>query len=841
MWHIKSRVSTVSYKDKFLNIEESAQSIWAGIYDVEADQSKEKYYVLSMFPYPSGKIHAGHLRNYAISDIVARFKCARGYNVLHPIGWDAFGLPAENAAKEFGIDPRVWTEENIASMKKVFERMGLAFSWQREVKTCSREYYVHQQRMFLEMLRSGLAYRKLSYVNWDPVDQTVLANEQVVAGRGWRSGAVVEQKELWQWSFKITDFAEELLQGLDHLEEGWPEKVLLMQRNWIGKSHGVEVDFRLTDGSTLTVFTTRAETLFGASFLAISAQHPLVKAFKDEDILSFIKECESMSTAEADIETAEKKGIYTGIDAIHPITGKSIPLYIANYVLMHYGTGAIFGCPAHDERDHEFAGKYKLPIVTVIENDRMVNSGFLDDMPVQEAKEEIVRHMENAGTAKAKTNYRLKDWGVSRQRYWGCPIPVVHCSNCGIVEVPESELPVDLPSSIDFSCSGNPLESAPDWYNIKCYKCGSDAKRETDTLDTFVDSAWYFFRFTSPSSALAFDKMAAEYWCPVDLYIGGVEHAVMHLIYARFFTRVLKQLGYTNISEPFLRLINQGMVNHITYKDSEGRWLYPDDVILEDGVYKKKDDGTEVTPGRIEKMSKSKKNIISPEAIFDKYGVDTARLFVMSDTPIDKDMEWSTIGVEGAFRYISRIYDFFEENQVSSSYDYSSVSIEVKKLVNKTVYLVTTHLENTSINTAIAKLREFSNYFMKQNSISENDLSYCCLAFLRLFYPIIPHISEHIWQRIKGGGLLESHGPHESLGRQQWPTYEEELISDDIATIAVQVNGKLRGTFEAEVDISQDSAIEIALSLDSIKKHIENKEIKKTIYIPGKIVSIVCR
>ncbi|HLK18007.1 MAG TPA: leucine--tRNA ligase, partial [Bryobacteraceae bacterium] len=645
------------------------QARWAqrNAFAANNDSSRPKCYVLEMFPYPSGRIHMGHVRNYTMGDVLARFRRAQGHNVLHPMGWDAFGLPAENAAREQSIDPRAWTYANIEAMRTQLKAMGLAIDWSREFATCDPAYYSRQQQLFVEFHRAGLVYRAEADVNWDPVDGTVLANEQVIDGRGWRSGAPVERRKLAQWFFRITDFADELLDALDQMER-WPDKVRLMQKNWIGRSEGLRFDFALSNGGSIEVFSTRPDTLFGASFVALSPEHPMTRHLRMHDPVldRFVAECQQLGTAEEAIETAEKRGYDTGITASHPFDPEwKLPVYIANFVLMGYGTGAIFGCPAHDQRDLEFARKYGLPVVPVVIPEgiapqdfsvgedaytgagRIANSRFLDGLDVEAAKAEVRQRFERSGKGRAATLYRLRDWLVSRQRYWGCPIPMVHCGVCGIVPVPENELPVLLPADARFDVPGNPLDHHPTWKNVPCPHCGKSARRDTDTLDTFVDSSWYFLLFCNTAASEPVDSIAAHYWLPVDQYIGGVEHAILHLLYARFFTRALKRLGHVTVDEPFSGLFTQGMVCHETYRDPTGQWLSPDEIEKSGGIAKRRDTGATVVIGPSEKMSKSKKNVVAPEAIIEVYGADTIRWFMLSDTPPERDIEWTEAGAEG--------------------------------------------------------------------------------------------------------------------------------------------------------------------------------------------------
>ena len=766
------------------------QAAWAGsdAFRARMDEAAPKFYVLEMFPYPSGRIHMGHVRNYTMGDVLARARRAQGFNVLHPMGWDAFGLPAENAAIQKGVHPASWTYANIAEMREQLKSMGLSLDWSRELATCDPAYYRHEQAMFLDLLEHGLAYRKESTVNWDPVDRTVLANEQVIDGRGWRSGAVVERRKLAQWFFKITAFAEDLLAGLDRLER-WPDKVRLMQRNWIGRSQGAAIRFAV-DGSDerLEVFTTRPDTLFGASFLAVAADHPLATRLAAErpELASFIALCRQGGTAAAEIETAEKLGFDTGVLCRHPFRdGHLLPVYVANFVLMDYGAGAIFGCPAHDQRDLEFARKYGLPVLPVVVPDgvdaasfavddeayvgegRLVHSGFLDGLDVEAAKARAIAELERLGSGEGRTTYRLRDWGVSRQRYWGCPIPVVHCAACGIVPVPRQQLPVTLPEDVDLSVPGNPLDRHPTWKRVACPACGGDARRETDTFDTFVESSWYFARFCSPEVEDApFARAAADYWLPVDQYIGGVEHAVLHLLYARFFTRAMRACGRLDLDEPFAGLFTQGMITHVTYRDPDGRWLEPSEVVRDaDGSTVTLEGGLPATVGRIEKMSKSRRNTIDPARIIEAYGADTARLFMLSDSPPERDLEWTDQGIDGAFRYLNRLWRLVDETADSlppaatpAPADLPPDTAQLKRLTHATIAAVTEAIDRLHFNKAVALLREFSNAL---ESFSTSDQSTWPVyregleTLVLLLGPMVPH---------SGGGAVAAAGPRPAGG-----------------------------------------------------------------------------
>jgi len=830
------------------------------------EEVKPKYYVLEMFPYPSGKIHMGHLRNYSIGDVVARFFKSFGYNVLHPMGWDAFGLPAENAAIKNKSHPAKWTYENIDFMRNQLKSIGLSYDWDREVATCSPDYYKFEQKMFLDFLKAGLAYRKESNVNWDPVDQTVLANEQVVDGKGWRSGAPIEIKKLNQWFLKISDFAEDLLNDLDELTE-WPEKVRLMQKNWIGKSVGATIRFSLAKNlelitnNSIEVFTTRPDTIFGTSFVGIAAEHPisLELAKNNPEIAKFIEEAKKLGiTAEA-IDKAEKLGIDTGLKVAHPfIAGKELPVYIANFILMGYGTGAVFACPAHDQRDLDFARKYKLEVTQVvtpenenitIENEaytgegKIINSDFLNGLTIDQAKNEVINRLKQNNQGEGKTTYRLRDWGVSRQRYWGCPIPIIYCDDCGIVPVPETDLPVKLPEDIDFSkeLKGNPLAFHSSWKNVKCPKCGNKhAQRETDTFDTFFESSWYFFRYLDNKNNTAFDKETANKWLPVDQYIGGIEHAVLHLLYARFFTKALRKLGYHDVKEPFKALLTQGMVCHETYQDEKGNWLYPEEVEKRDGKYFIKNTNLSAKVGGSIKMSKSKHNTVDPAYIIEKFGADTARLFMLSDSPPERDLEWSESGIEGCYKYLKRLW------KLAFSTSYHPVTdgkhwligvagelLEVRKLTHKTIHNVTLDIKAFHLNKAVARIRELTNALEKmpkEQHASKAVFMEGLSAALKLINPMIPHITEEIWQKLGNKNLLSE---------MPWPLANSELLVEDVVTIAIQINGKLRTTIDTEKDIEKEKIEKLAFAEERVKSFVEGKEIKKVIYVPNKILNIV--
>ncbi|MSP43543.1 MAG: leucine--tRNA ligase [Alphaproteobacteria bacterium] len=834
------------------------------------DASREKYYVLEMFPYPSGRIHMGHVRNYTMGDIVARYKRAQGFNVLHPMGWDAFGMPAENAARERGVHPAIWTYENIATMRGQLKAMGLSIDWSRELATCDPEYYGQEQRMFLEFLERGLVYRKESAVNWDPVDETVLANEQVIDGRGWRSGALVEQRQLTQWFFKITAYADDLLKSLDTLER-WPEKVRLMQSNWIGRSEGLRMRFAITGearglpgAGELEVYTTRHDTIFGMSFCAISADHPIALelAAKDPVIAEFCKQCRDIGgTAEA-LERAEKLGFDTGLRVRHPfIAGREAPVYIANFVLMGYGTGAIFGCPAHDQRDLDFARKYGLSVVPVvapednpgviIENDaytddingRMINSDFLNGMDIAQAKAEIARRMQAMSSGEPAVSFRLRDWGVSRQRYWGCPIPVIHCAKCGVVPVPYDQLPVTLPHDVTFDKPGNPLTHHPDWKHMDCPECGAGAVRETDTFDTFVDSSWYFARFCSPRANVPVDPMEAEYWMPVDQYIGGVEHAILHLLYSRFFTRAMKETGHARDAEPFSGLFTQGMVTHETYKDANGAWLFPEQIIRRDGAAVHRESGAPVLVGKIESMSKSKRNVVDPETIIAQYGADTARWFVVSDTPPERDIEWTESGIEGAWRFTQRVWRLVDESLAKLPLVNAPVpdgrgraSVALRRASHNAITWVTEDIERFHFNRAVARIYELANGI---NSFINLDCTEAAAGYaLRealeslviLTAPMMPHLAEECWRAL-GHDRLLVHTP--------WPKADPELTRADQVTIIVQVNGKRRGELGLAPGTPRQEVENLALAMEAVIRHMDGKPARKVVVVADRIVNVV--
>ena len=850
------------------NIRETEQKwrhVWQdkNVFAASEDLSRKKYYVLSMFPYPSGRIHVGHVRNYTLSDVVARFRKTQGYNVLHPMGWDAFGLPAENAAMERGLLPEPWTDQNIAQMKEQLNCMGLSLDWSREVTTCKPDYYRHEQKMFLDFLKKGLAYRKESIVNWDPVENTVLANEQVVDGKGWRSGAPVERRKLNQWFLRITDYAEELLADIKKLER-WPEKVRIMQENWIGKSQGLALDLEICGTNrTLAIFTTRPDTIFGASFAAIAPDHPLAQELcADKDGFDdFIKQCQAGGTSEEAIAQAEKIGFDTGHKVQHPfIPDRQLPLYVANFILMDYGTGAIYGVPAHDQRDLDFARKYKLPVRPVIipsDHDPgtydiadeaysgdgiLAHSGFLDGLTAAQARDAVIRCCEESGIGTGKTRFRLRDWGVSRQRYWGCPIPVMYrVSDGACIPVPEDQLPVRLPDDIDYNEPGNPLDRHPTWKHTTCPETGEPAIRETDTFDTFFESSWYFLRYADAGNdALAFAKDKADYWMAVDQYIGGVEHAVLHLLYARFFTKALRDCGYLDCDEPFTGLFTQGMITHETYQDQDGQWLYPTEVQKVGGGHAKISDNSPVKTGAIIKMSKSKRNTIDPQDILDTYGADAARLFILSDSPPERDLEWSESGIEGAWRYINKVYravcgSGIEDIQPASAHDgqISEQALALLRLTHQTIHAVTADIENFHMNKAVARTRELFNTisaFRPENDTEKQTLRFAIESFIKISAPMIPHLCEELWAFL---------GHKTLICETPWPVADNSFLAADTVTIGVQVNGKVRATITLPQDADSKQCETLALAEESVQRAIDGKQIRKVIVVPGRIVNVV--
>ena len=862
----------------------AVESKWQGVWErrrtfaARRDETRPKYYVLEMFPYPSGRIHMGHVRNYAMGDVVARFKAARGFNVLHPMGWDAFGMPAENAAMERGVHPGEWTRQNIAAMRSQLKSMGLSIDWEREFATCDPEYYAQQQAMFLDMLAAGLVARKSSVVNWDPADNTVLANEQVIDGKGWRSGAPVERRELTQWFFKISDMAEELLTALDGLDK-WPEKVRTMQRNWIGRSEGLQFRFQmaasgsgsgdLVDWPELEVYTTRHDTLFGASFAAISPDHPLARALEGrvDGLAEFTAECRRMGTSEEALEKAEKKGFDTGLRVVHPFDPDwTMPVFVANFILMDYGTGAIFGCPAHDQRDLEFARKYGLDVVPVVcppDRDadtfeigaeawlgpgRIINSRFLDGLSIDDAKAEVARRLEAAGLGERRVNYRLRDWGISRQRYWGCPIPVIHCAKCGIVPVPRADLPVRLPEDVSFEQPGNPLDRHAGFRDVACPQCGAPARRETDTMDTFVDSSWYFARFTAPRAETPTSAEEAGYWMNVDQYIGGIEHAILHLLYSRFFARAMHRTGHLPASaiEPFEALFTQGMVVHETYRAADGRWLTPDEVTRGDGGAVETATGAAVEIGPTIKMSKSKRNTVDPEQIIEQFGADTARWFMLSDSPPERDVEWTAAGVEGAWRHLQRVWRLLGEADlaaVGAPVESGGPEAEapeakaLRKATHKTIAGVTADIEGFAFNKAVARLYELTNTVQKASRISAGDAPGLGLArreafeaLAQLMAPMTPHIAEEIWQAL---------GHETPLTETPWPEFDAGLVRDEVIRMPVQVNGKKRAEIEVARDADRETIEGLVMASPDVARFLGGRAPRKMIVVPGRIVNVV--
>lgn len=848
----------------FLQIENKWQKKWEEnkVFKVNYDKNKPKYYCLEMFPYPSGKIHMGHVRNYAIGDVIARFKKMKGFNVLHPMGWDAFGLPAENAAIKNKIHPAKWTYSNIDYMRAQLKQLGLSYDWDREVATCDPEYYKWEQLVFLKMYEKGLIYRKKSTVNWCEDCNTVLANEQVEDGKCWRCSNEVTMKEINGWFFKITDYAEELLEYTYKLE-GWPEKVLTMQRNWIGKSYGAEIDFEVKGfDRKITVFTTRPDTLFGATFMLLAPEHEMSKELikgtsYEEEGLKFINSILKEDKISRSADNKEKKGFFTGRYVYNPLTKKEIPVYIANYILIDYGTGAVMAVPAHDQRDFEFAKKYNLEITVVINPEGqelapenmseaytgqgiMVNSGKFNGISNEEAKTKITEFLEEENIGKKTVNFKLRDWGISRQRYWGAPIPVIHCKKCGIVPVPEKDLPVRLPLDVEFTGSGNPLETSAEFKNVKCPLCGIDAERETDTMDTFVESSWYFLRYCSPKcSTNIFDKEEAEYFMNVDQYIGGVEHAILHLLYARFFTKVLRDLGYINIDEPFERLLTQGMVCKETYSCKNDGWLFPEDV--DEG--KCKICGEQVVVGRVEKMSKSKKNVVDPDALIKRYGADTARLFSLFAAPPEKDLEWSEQGVDGCYRFINRIFRLFVNNleliktEYNAEYEDSKLAKDILYHMHFTIKKVTNDIEKFQLNTAVAAIMELTNnlYLIEpklSTDYEKQKFKECLINMIKLLTPFTPHFCEELWSLAGGKGFI-------SL--EKWPEYEEKYTVKDEITLAIQVNGKVRAEIVMPKDVDKETALKAARENEKIMGYLEGKTLVKEIYVPGKLISLVVK
>ncbi|WP_170370065.1 leucine--tRNA ligase [Ruegeria arenilitoris] len=836
-------------------IEAKWQEAWdkAGIFTAKRTADKPKYYVLEMFPYPSGRIHMGHVRNYTMGDVIARHKLSTGHNVLHPMGWDAFGMPAENAAMAIGGHPKDWTYGNIADMRAQMKPLGLSIDWSREFATCDPEYYGQQQALFLDMLDAGLVYRKNAVVNWDPVDMTVLANEQVESGRGWRSGALVERRELTQWFFKISEFSEELLDALDTLDN-WPAKVRLMQENWIGKSRGLEFSFERTDGSApITVYTTRPDTLLGASFVGISPDHPIAKQLEAEnpEVAEFVAECRKGGTTEEAIETGEKLGFDTGIRVKHPLDPNwELPVWIANFILMDYGTGAIFACPAHDQRDLDFCRKYDLPVIDTffaLDDDtpvdkiafvppkeqkvRWVNHfAGLTEATGQEAIDATIDFAEKAGWGKGVTKYRLRDWGLSRQRYWGCPIPVVHCDDCGVVPEKKENLPIRLPDDVTFDKPGNPLDRHPTWRDCACPSCGKPAKRETDTMDTFVDSSWYFARFTAPRTETPTDLAEAEYWMNVDQYIGGIEHAILHLLYSRFFARAMHLTGHLpkKAIEPFDALFTQGMVTHEIYqtRDDKGRPVYHLPEEVEDGRLKATGEPVEIIPSA--KMSKSKKNVVDPVSIISAFGADTARWFVLSDSPPERDVEWTAAGAEAAHKHLSRVHRIVSEIAASDA-PATAYDDALLREMHKTIHDVTGGVESFGFNASIAKLYAFTNTLAKSKAGAQAKRQ-AAKTLAQLMSPMTPHLSEELWQMLGGEGLV---------ALAPWPVADESMLVDDTVTLPIQINGKRRAEISVAKDLDKTQVEKIALSTEAVQKALDGAAPKKVIVVPGRIVNVV--
>ena len=820
------------------------QKIWEerGTFTADAASAAKHAYILEMFPYPSGRIHVGHVRNYTMGDVLARFKRMTGHAVLHPMGWDAFGMPAENAAMEKGIHPGKWTRANIAAMRAQLKRLGLSIDWTREFATCEPDYYGHEQALFLDLYKAGLVYRRESSVNWDPVDMTVLANEQVIDGRGWRSGALVEKKKLNQWFLRITDFAEDLLDGLKMLDQ-WPEKVRLMQENWIGKSVGMRVSFALSGGSdSIDVFTTRPDTIFGASFVAIATEHPLAHQLASDRyaLEQFIEQCKLGGTTAAEIETAEKLGFDTGLTVDHPFDpSRKLPIFVANFVLMDYGTGAVMGVPAHDQRDLDFARKYELPVRRVVADGdtvdayfrgneayngpgKLVNSDFLDGLDVKAAKASVIARGEAEGWGEGQTQYRLRDWGVSRQRYWGTPIPMIHCGFCGVLPVPRAQLPVVLPEDVDFKTPGNPLDRHPTWKNVPCPNCREPARRETDTLDTFVDSSWYFIRFASQPKDKPFDREEAEKWLPVGQYIGGVEHAILHLLYARFWTRALHKIGRLDIAEPFAGLFTQGMVTQATLMDPDGKWLGPDEVKDHLGNIYTLDDRP-VTIGRVEKMSKSKKNVVDPEPMFDTYGADALRWFMLSDSPPERDLPWSESGIEATWKFVQRLWRLFDAPRTGSGTDPA-----IDRALHKAIAGIAADIEALHFNKSVAKVHELVNAVEKAFPSASRDTAVATLV--RLIAPMLPHLAEEAWAMMGHSGLAAD---------ATWPEFDRALLVDEEATIAIQVNGKLRDTITVAKGTPKEALEALAMTSANVIRILDGALPKKIVVVPDRLVNIV--
>lgn len=842
-------------------VEAKWQKVWeeSRLFELPAQPAQKTFYVLEMFPYPSGRIHMGHVRNYAMGDVLARYKRARGFSVLHPMGWDAFGLPAENAAMKNRVHPHEWTYSNIATMRDQLKSMGLSLDWSREFATCDVEYYHQQQKLFLDFLSADLVYRKNSKVNWDPVEQTVLANEQVIDGMGWRSGAPVEQRELAQWFFKITDYSEELLEAIDTLTD-WPDKVKLMQANWIGRSRGLQMKFDLLDSfagfDSIEIYTTRPDTLVGASFMALAPEHPLSVALAatNDALAEFNREVRKSGTSQEELDTAEKQGFDTGLWVRHPLyEDRKLPVYIANFVLMDYGTGAIFACPAHDQRDLDFARKYDLPVENAfftLDDSTPVGDEALVPDKSQEVRfvshptgiecatgtaaiEATIEWAQSRGLGEGKEQYRLRDWGISRQRYWGCPIPIIHCEDCGIVPESSDNLPVELPSNIDFDTPGNPLERHPTWSTTSCPTCGKSAKRETDTMDTFVDSSWYYARFTAPHADTPTIAESADHYLPVDQYIGGIEHAILHLLYSRFFSRIMKQTGHLSVKEPFKGLFNQGMVLHETYRDSQGNWIAPNELRIDNGKIVKAEDGEPITVGSAEKMSKSKRNIVDPDDIIKTYGADTARWFILSDSPPERDLIWSESGVEGAHRFVQRLWRLVDSIADGSNDGTGTDDESVRRQAHRALSQMDDMIVHLRYNNVVAQIYSIVGSLeqsIRKGSLSQAIIDEVIVLIVHLISPIMPHLAEECWQRLGNEGLVSS---------VQWPQADKSLLVETEITLPIQINGKRKGEIKVAVGLDKEKIEEIVLATDFVQRAVEGKDIKRLIVVPEKIVNVV--
>ncbi len=849
------------------SVESKWQKTWdeAKLFEAQTtpDSSRETYYVLEMFPYPSGRVHMGHVRNYAMGDVIARYKRAKGFEVLHPMGWDAFGLPAENAAMRNNVNPRDWTYENIDAMKAQLKSMGLSLDWSREFATCDVDYYQHQQKLFLDFLKAGLIYRGTSRVNWDPVDMTVLANEQVIDGKGWRSGAEVEQRELTQWFGKISDMSEELLEAIDGLD-GWPDKVKLMQTNWIGKSRGARIAFPFikaggVSDDSLVCFSTRPDTLYGASFVAIAADHPVTKQLTEAnpDLEAFVKECRRMGTSAAEIEKAEKRGFDLGITVAHPfIEGKELPVYVANFVLMDYGTGAIFGCPAHDQRDLDFARKYGLEVTSVVaplddpenpvpvadtayvDDGVLVNSGPMSGKPKAEAIDTAIDALADQGLAKEEIQYRLRDWGISRQRYWGCPIPMIHCNDCGTVPVPDEDLPVVLPDDVDFDKPGKILDVHPTWKHVDCPSCGKAAERDTDTMDTFVDSSWYFARFADNTADTPTNVTAANRWLPVDQYIGGIEHAILHLLYSRFFARAMTITGHMDIKEPFKGLFTQGMVVHETYGDRDMGWFQPSELKIEEGGNGRRafhlETGKEIPIGGIEKMSKSKRNVVDPDDIINTYGADTARWFVLSDSPPDRDVIWTEAGVEGAHRFVQRLWRLVHAiTERPDNAGTEDANLALRKVTHKTLANVDAMIPGLRYNAAVAQIYTLVNAIeqaARSDDAGSAALHEAIATTLQMIAPMMPHLAEECWAALGKDGMISA---------AAWPEADPYMLEESMILLPVQINGKKRGELTVAKDLDKDGVEKLVLEQDYVQSALSGNTPRKVIVVPGRIVNVV--